>query len=89
MVSISSQVELSKPQNMIQLLLVVWPLSSIWKDLITNAKKEGDIIYCFQCGHEVIFFGNVPTLICQVFNHPISSRQSTVLNCLNGSINKC
>lgn len=35
-----SQVEPAKPLNMIQTLLVVWLLSSIWKDLITNAKKK-------------------------------------------------
>lgn len=88
MVSISSQVEPSKPQNMIQILLVVWLLSSIWKDLIMNAKKKKkEIIYCFQCGHEVLFFGNVPTLICQVLNHAISSRQGTELTSLNGSVN--
>jgi hypothetical protein len=38
MVSISSQVEAANPQTIIQILLVVWLLSHIWKDLIMNVK---------------------------------------------------
>lgn len=44
MVSISSQVEPSKPQNIIQILLVVWLLSHIWKDLIMNVKGGDNLL---------------------------------------------
>lgn len=77
MVSISSQVEPSKPQNSIQILLVVWLLSHIWKDLIMNEGGGRDNLLLLTLAWSTFLWK------CMYFDLPgfqSASGQSTVLN---------